>query len=451
MLKQVLHDMKVEPDLLELLSEDQKELLFAKIREEQKRRWCLKEKDLEKQESVSPPKRTPAKINFLLGSDRQPWVWVMGEHPDDTPYEELVAQREKEEQERERLREMQDRKEAEELAKLETTIVSGANGPSRTISAPVMIDQSPVKESPSLERKGDLKKIKYGSLWKKAVAERATLIGSSEQEKEDFKKRRTQELFDVVQKARQIAKMRAQEVSKEVEQRWKTSEEKAKVFERTRKLSLLRTRQIVEQAPQKVEEILGKLPESPAPISALIKTKPREALGSLYLPTRKTSVVYRGTAPKSQAHVINWFRENEAPKGVGQENDGSISIWFHGLIDRAKAEELLEPKPVGTFLVRITLKLWGYTVSVKGYTESKHFMIDASSGQGYHFMGPKQREFPSLLDLLSFYRTNPITWSGQEMLILPCEQISTREWYKGLYRDEEDEDEDEDKEEVTLL
>lgn len=40
---------------------------------------------------------------------------------------------------------------------------------------------------------------------------------SSEQEKEDFKKRRTQELFDVVQKARQSAKMRAQEVSKEVE------------------------------------------------------------------------------------------------------------------------------------------------------------------------------------------------------------------------------------------
>lgn len=102
----------------------------------------------------------------------------MGEHPDDTPYEELVAQREKEEQERERLREMQDRIEAEEVAKLETTIVSGGNGPSRTASAPVMLDQSPIKESPSLERKGDIKKAtKYGSLWKKAVTERATLIG----------------------------------------------------------------------------------------------------------------------------------------------------------------------------------------------------------------------------------------------------------------------------------
>lgn len=113
-----------------------------------------------------------------MGSDQQPWVWVMGEHPNDTPYEELVIQREREEQERERLREMQDRKAAEELAKLETTIASGANVPSRSESAPVTMEQSPVKESPSLERKPDLaKKAKYGLLWKKAVTESATLIG----------------------------------------------------------------------------------------------------------------------------------------------------------------------------------------------------------------------------------------------------------------------------------
>ena len=46
-------------------------------------------------------------------------------------------------------------------------------------------------------------------------------------------------------------------------------------------------------------------------------------------------------------------------------------IFTHlGLIDRGKAEALLETKPVGTFLVRITTKLWGYTVSVKGRNES---------------------------------------------------------------------------------
>lgn len=44
----------------------------------------------------------------------------MGEHKDDLSYEELVHRREREEMEKERLAEIQDRKEAEELAKLET-------------------------------------------------------------------------------------------------------------------------------------------------------------------------------------------------------------------------------------------------------------------------------------------------------------------------------------------
>ncbi len=59
-------------------------------------------------------------IGFLLASDGQPWVWVMGEHRDDLPYEELVRRREREEAEREMLAEQQDRREAEQLAKKET-------------------------------------------------------------------------------------------------------------------------------------------------------------------------------------------------------------------------------------------------------------------------------------------------------------------------------------------
>jgi len=38
----------------------------------------------------APPMPTHVQINFLLGSDGEPWVWVMGEHPDDLPYQELV-------------------------------------------------------------------------------------------------------------------------------------------------------------------------------------------------------------------------------------------------------------------------------------------------------------------------------------------------------------------------
>lgn len=29
-------------------------------------------------------------IDFMVGSDGHPWVWVMGEHKDDLPYDEIV-------------------------------------------------------------------------------------------------------------------------------------------------------------------------------------------------------------------------------------------------------------------------------------------------------------------------------------------------------------------------
>ena len=34
-------------------------------------------------------------IDFLLASDGNPWVWVMGEHKDDLPYDEIVIEQSK--------------------------------------------------------------------------------------------------------------------------------------------------------------------------------------------------------------------------------------------------------------------------------------------------------------------------------------------------------------------
>ncbi len=46
-----------------------------------------------------------------------------------------------------------------------------------------------------------------------------------------------------------------------------------------------------------------------------------------------TSFVEKDSTPKTPAHVVNWFKTTEAPKGVGKERDGSISVWFHGKPD----------------------------------------------------------------------------------------------------------------------
>lgn len=92
MLQQILNDMYVDPEILAELSEEQKQLLFCKMREEQIKRWQEREDKIVSESKQQPPKlRKPGckAVEFLMGADDQPWVWVMGDHPDDISCDRL--------------------------------------------------------------------------------------------------------------------------------------------------------------------------------------------------------------------------------------------------------------------------------------------------------------------------------------------------------------------------
>lgn len=81
MLAKILEDMWVDPDVLEALSEEQKRILFVKMREEQVRRWRLREEEEQRHGlSYCTNKKVKSKqVSWLLGRDGDVSVVVIGE------------------------------------------------------------------------------------------------------------------------------------------------------------------------------------------------------------------------------------------------------------------------------------------------------------------------------------------------------------------------------------
>lgn len=84
MLAKILEELWVDPDVLEALSEEQKRILFVKMREEQVRRWRLREEEEERgspQSYCSRANKTvkSKQVSWLLGRDGEVSVIVIGE------------------------------------------------------------------------------------------------------------------------------------------------------------------------------------------------------------------------------------------------------------------------------------------------------------------------------------------------------------------------------------
>ncbi|CAH1277298.1 SH2D4A [Branchiostoma lanceolatum] len=136
--------------------------------------------------------------------------------------------------------------------------------------------------------------------------------------------------------------------------------------------------------------------------------------------------------PTSRQEVIRWFQDFEQPRQAGMDaRTHQVAAWFHGIISRLEAESLLEGRPVGSFLVRVSERVWGYTISYRADGRCKHFLIDTSDNT-YQFFGTNQLSHTSLWDLVSFHMKEPISSTGGEVLKTPCGQSRQPPDYRDL-------------------
>jgi len=413
MLQQILKDMYVDPELLAELDEAQKQTLFCRMREEQVRRWSVWDHN-EGGKTVNPKRqKNKKKVQWMLDVNGEPWTWIMGEHRDDKTIEQII-----EEEAREAAR-VQAEYETEQLRlKVETELMAMLENKTKTAQF-----NSPESEHPndgggggeeiycSVEDlktrnaaaaaaaaatphrnpcvamaqpvRGALKELSYNK-----VSERVRNWEHRVMEE------RTSEIYKRMKNKKEEEARQAEEADKKQEIVWREREQKAKEVE-------LQRRQIARQAREEHRR------------SLLSTEKP---FNGVFVPD--------SSKPPSKKAVIEWFRAKEIPRKAGFEHDkNAIATWFHGLITRQEAEILLDKEPVGSFLVRISERIWGYAITYKDFDCCKHYLVDASNGH-YQFLGTNQMSHKTLSELISYHRNMPITKTGDELLLKPCNRTT---------------------------
>ncbi|XP_057553141.1 SH2 domain-containing protein 4A isoform X2 [Hippopotamus amphibius kiboko] len=422
MLKQILSEMYIDPDLLAELSEEQKQILFFKMREEQVRRWKEREAAMEKQESL-PVKPRPKKdngksVHWKLGADEEVWVWVMGEHHLDKPYDELCSEILAE---RARLKAEQ---EAREGRKAQSGEFTGS--------------LKPKSHSPEVQAPRDWEPRSVGE---KAAKEGAPARGcrpapplaeEKTPKKESVKKTQDEEIKQTdEEKTKQIYKSWKEDTE------WQASLRKSKAADERRRSLAKQAREDYRRLSQRGRGSEGpqSTPGGPQkPRRPPLPPKPQflSSAGHPCKPLRNQGVV-RPASSSAQEDIVRWFREEQLPLRAGYlDASDSIAPWFHGILTLKRANELLSTCVPGSFLIRVSERIKGYALSYLSKDGCKHFLIDASTDM-YSFLGVDQLQHASLAELVEYHKEEPITSLGKELLLYPCGQQQEPPDYQQLF------------------
>ncbi|KAL7847133.1 hypothetical protein SRHO_G00221130 [Serrasalmus rhombeus] len=409
MLQQILKDMYIEPDLLAELNEEQKQVLFFKMREEQVRRWKEREARLEKEEAarVKPKKASKKSVSWLKSSDSDVWVWVMGEHPDDKSYDqicdEIMVERAA----------LQAQKEAEELrAKKEAELEKRFSG--------LYLEQEEAARKEEARKAAALEQSRQEELKKREEEERR----KAEEEVRRLKEEREQQIYmdlkkvshqDKEEKAWQDSLRR----SKAADQRRRSLAKQTREDHRRRSVKALERGKVAAMMKAFVLEESGP-PPKPKPRNLTLTSKP----------INQSPGMRRSLSCSSREEIIRWFREEQLSLRVCFQQDQSrVAPWFHGIISREEAENLLGS--AGSFLVRVSERIFGYVLSYRSQEGFKHFLIDTTDNC-YMLLGD-QIKFSSLGELVEYHQEEPLTSSGGERLLHACGQKAGTLDYAELF------------------
>uniref|UniRef100_A0A3B4BYS5 SH2 domain-containing protein n=1 Tax=Pygocentrus nattereri TaxID=42514 RepID=A0A3B4BYS5_PYGNA len=406
MMQQILRDMYVEPELLAELNEEQKQILFYKIRQEQVRRW----KERENQEDGW--ERCPKRVQWLHGNDGEVWVWVLGDAPGDKSYEQIIRELIEERAWRQAQLEAQElwrKKEAEIKQKFRDAVA---------------------KEKARL----------VAGKWKEEAEDRKAAKREEERIQEELKKREEEERQKGEEEVRRVEEKRARELYISLEQERKKSEQDNKAWEE----QLRRSKEADEEMKKKARwardeykrqsiraieqgHVAGLTLCCSIMFTMFFCQCSLSLFLSLHLPmslSLPSPVWVRCPRPSSRESVISWFSEDQKPKRAGYErNSDTIAPWFHGIITREESEKLLKDEAEGSFLVRVSERIWGYTLSYRTATGFKHFLIDAS-GDYYSFLGVDQNRHATLTDLINFHKVASLREYGLNTRESPSDDVS---------------------------
>ncbi|XP_026876426.2 SH2 domain-containing protein 4B [Electrophorus electricus] len=434
MMEQILRDLYIEPDLLNELSEDQKQILFCKIREEQVRRWNVRECT-----EPAPARRARSEgIQWLLGSNGEVWVWVMGEATGDKSYaeisEQLMEERAVKQAQQEAL-ELRRVKEAEIEKKFREAV---AKEKARFAAEKWRVDMDDRKAAKQEEEEERIRK----ALKKREEEERQR----GEEEIRQTEERRAKELYmslkqeekgrerDDREWQEQLRRSKAADEEMTRKARCARDEYKRQSLRAVQKGSSQSRRRsgVHEQPPAPGEASQSPVAEGSSVSSATVHYCRRHNYRCSGPATQSESSVC--ARPASRDSILRWFKEEQMPRRACYErNSNAIAPWFHGIISRQEAEALLINASEGCFLVRVSERIWGYTLSYRSASGFKHFLIDAS-GDYYGFLGADQNRHATLADLIDFHKEEVITTSGGELLQESCKLRCSIQDYGGLFQ-----------------